>query len=66
MRQLSYPEGSDKWIKPYHSAIFDRNKLGIAAIFKMSRDENIKCTIFVATNAYGIGIDNLNIKVIIQ
>lgn len=65
MKQLGYPESFDKWIKPYHLAIFNRDKLRIAAIFKINGDENIECTIFVAINAYGIGIDNLNIKVII-
>ena len=66
MRQLGYPEGSDKWIKPYHSTMSDWDKSCIAAAFKVSGDENIECTILVATNAYGIGIDNPDIKVVIQ
>lgn len=57
MKQLGYPEGLDKWIKPYHSAMSDWAKSRIAASFKVNGDENTECTILVATDAYGMGID---------
>ena len=65
MKQLGYPEGSDKWINPYHSTMSNWDKSHIAAAFKVSGDENTEYTILMVANAYGIGIDNLDIKVII-
>lgn len=50
----------------YYLAIFDWDKLLITAVFKINREDNTKCTIFVATNTYDIGINNLDIKIVIQ
>lgn len=33
---------------------------------KIHKSKNIKCMIFIAINAYNMGINNLNIKLIIQ
>ena len=66
MKQLGYSKGSDKWIKPYHSTMSDWDKSRIAAAFKVSGDKNIECAILVATNAYGMDIDNPDIKIVIQ
>lgn len=38
----------------------------IANLFLQPGDKNMKCTILVATDAYGIGINNLNIKLVMQ
>ena len=37
-----------------------------AEAFCILGEKNIKCTIFVATNAYGMDIDNPNVKLILQ
>lgn len=66
MKQLGYPEGSDRWIRPYHSAMSEWDKSLIAAAFKINGEENNECVILVATDAYGMGIDNPDIRLIIQ
>lgn len=44
----------------------DWDKSLIANAFKVNGEENTECTILVATDAYGMGIDNPDIKVVIQ
>ena len=44
----------------------DWNKKLIAKAFKINRSENTECTIPVATDAYGMGIDNPDIRLVIQ
>ena len=65
MKQLGYLEGFDKWIRPYHLAMFDWDKSFIAAAFKVNGEDNTEYTIPVATDAYGMGINNPDIKVVI-
>lgn len=66
MIKLDYPEESWKWIRPYYSAISDWDKALTADAFGMPGDENTECTIIVATDAYGMGIDNPDVKLVIQ
>lgn len=66
MALLGYLVGSDRWIRPYHLTISDWNKELIAKAFKINEFENTKYTILIATDAYGIGIDNLDIQLVIQ
>ena len=51
---------------PYHSAMSDWDKSLTAAAFKVNEKENTECIILVPTDAYGMGIDNPDIKVVIQ
>lgn len=44
----------------------DWNKDLIAKAFFGSGDDNLTYIIFVATDAYGMGINNLDIKLVIQ
>lgn len=55
-----------KWIRPYHSAISEWDKNLIAKTFSIAGNENTKCTILVATDAYGMGINNLDVRLVIQ
>lgn len=66
MKQLGYPKGSDKWVRPCYSAMSDWDKSLIAKVFKTCAEENPECIIFVATDAYGMGINNPDIKLVIQ
>lgn len=65
MKQLGYPKGSDKWIKPYYLSMSEWNKSLIAKAFKVSGEENSEFIILIATNAYGMGIDNPDIRLVI-
>lgn len=44
----------------------DWDKELIAKALKINRSENTKYIIFIATNTYGMGIDNPNIRLVIQ
>lgn len=66
MTLLSYPAGSDQWIRPYHSAMSDWDKKLIAKAFKISGTENTECVTLVATDTYGMGINNPDIRLVIQ
>lgn len=66
MRHLGYPEKSSKWIRPYYSAISDWEKALTAAAFATIAEDNKECVIIVATDAYEMGIDNPDVKLVIQ
>lgn len=61
MKQLSYPKESKKWVKVYDLSMPDWNKSLIFNAFKVIGKKNTKYIIFVAIDAYGMGIDNLDI-----
>ena len=66
MKKLGYPVGSIQWIRLYHSAMSEWDKTLTAEVFGKPGTENTECTILVATDAYGIGIDNPDVKLVIQ
>ena len=56
--KLRYSEEARKWIRPYHLAMSEWDKSLIAQTFSVLGEKNTECTILVATNAYGMGINN--------
>ena len=66
MKKLGYPDNSFKWIRPYHSVISECDKNLTAEAFRVPGEENTECVILVATDAYGMGIDNPDIKLVVQ
>lgn len=66
MKKLGYSEGSFKWIRPYHFFMSECDKKLTAEAFCIPVDENNECTILVAINAYGMSIDNPDIKLLVQ
>lgn len=66
IKQLGYPDRCIRWIWPYYPTMSDWDKNLTVAAFCIPRDENLECVIFVAINAYGMGIDNPNVKLVIQ
>ena len=65
MKYLGYPKESSKWIRLYYSALSDWDKGLTAAAFVVAADENEECVILVATDVYGMGIDNPDVKLVI-
>lgn len=63
---LGYPAGSSSWVRSYYSAMSDWDKELIAKAFKIPGNENAECMILVATDAYGMGIDNPDIQLVIE
>ncbi|MCJ1470687.1 hypothetical protein MMC07_009334 [Pseudocyphellaria aurata] len=68
MELKNYPvyNGLKSWIKPYFSAMSDYNKEMTANKFRVPDDENTDCTILVATDAYGMGINNPGVALVVQ
>lgn len=66
MIKLGYPPESSTWIRPYYSDMSEWDKNFTAKAFLTPGDSNFECTILVATDVYGLGIDNLDIKLVIQ
>lgn len=66
MRKLGYPKECIRWIRPYYSAISEWDKNLTAEAFGKPAEENNECVILVATDAYGMGIDNPDVKRVVQ
>lgn len=65
MKQLDYPKGSDLLIKLYYLAISMWDKLLIAAVFRINREENNKYVLFVVIKIYDKSINNPDIRQVI-
>lgn len=66
MNKLGYSEEACKWIRPYHLAMSEWDKNLIAQAFNIPGKENTESTILVATDAYGMGINNPDVRLVIQ
>lgn len=63
---LHYLEGSEKWVRGYFSTMSKLDKTIVAEVFQIDGNINTDYIIFIVTNAYGIGIYNPNIRLIIS
>ena len=66
MKYIGYLEESEKWVKSYHLSMPDWDKSLISNIFKIISEVNTECIIYVATNTYSMGIENLDIRLVIS
>lgn len=65
MKKLNYPHKLEEFVWSNFSNITDLNKAINSEAFKLIGKMNIGYTILVTTDAYGIGIDNLDNKPVI-
>lgn len=66
MQNLGYPPMSHNWVRPYYSTISEYDKgLTADAFYVPGISKELECVILIATDAYGMGIDNPNVKLII-
>ena len=63
---LGYLNDLSKSIRPYHSAMLEFDKSLTAGAFRILDNKNTKCSILVATNAYKIGINNPDMRLLVQ
>lgn len=66
IKKLGYSVKSIWWIRPYYLAMSEWDKSLIINTFTISANKYTKYTIFVTIDIYDIGIDNLDIKLVIQ
>lgn len=66
MQMKGFPRGSQNWVRPYYATMSEYDKSLTAEAFRIPGNENQECVILIATDAYGMGIDNPDIKLVIQ
>lgn len=66
MKILNYSKRSKEWVKPYYSKRSDFDKAFMAKAFQMNNKKNTECVILIATDTCTIGIDNPDIKLMVQ
>lgn len=66
MGLLNYSKELEKWVCLYFSIMLDLDKAIITEAFKINSNINTDWIILVVTDAYGIGINNPDIKLVIQ
>lgn len=66
MRRLGYPKESRAWLETYFSEMSDLDKDDIAARFLRSSEDCGGPRILIATDAYGLGVDNPDVARVVQ
>ena len=64
--RLNYPALAGSWIQPFFSAMAQHDKDRIAEAFSKPQQDCKSVRILVSTDAYGLGIDNLDVVRIVQ
>ena len=65
MRKLGYLEECIQWIRSYHLTMSEWDKNLTAEAFDKPEESNNEYVILVAKDAYGMGIDNPDVKLVI-
>lgn len=66
IQQLSYPMEAARVVVPFFAAMATRDKRDIAMRFSMPADQCLSPRILIATDAYGLGVDNPDVKRVVQ
>src|SRR4029077_17535297 len=66
MNELEYPPEAQKWVQPYFSIMAKDDKRRISQEFAKLDEDCSSCRIIIATDAYGLGIDNPDIRRVVQ
>lgn len=66
MRQLQYPTESPTWIAPYFSDMADSDKERVDTNFRRRHEGCASPRIILATDAYGLGVDNPDVDIVVQ
>lgn len=66
MRRLEYPAESLGWVAPYFSDMADSDKRKIDVDFRRRHNECSSPRIILTTDAYGLGVDNPDVKLVVQ
>lgn len=66
IKKNRYPAHSSRWIRPYNATLSEWTKRITSKAFGTRQEDNSDCTILVATHAYEMGIDNPDVKLLIE
>lgn len=66
MADLDYPTESNTWVKPYFSSMAKVDKIATSETFGQISSECLATRILIATDAYGLGIDNPDVARVVQ
>lgn len=66
MRQLNYPSSASNWVSPFFSDMADSDKTRVSQEFERLSPLCERPRILIATDAYGLGIDNPDIERVVQ
>jgi helicase-like protein len=66
MNELGYPPEAEKWVQPYFSIMAKGDKQRISQEFAKLDEDCSSCRIIIATDAYGLGIDNPDVRRVVQ
>ena len=66
MIRLGYPDDAKRLIKPYYTWEAEYDKIKTADSFAQSNETCMDVRILCSTDAYGVGVDNPDVEIIIQ
>ena len=66
MVELGYSSEALSWVRAMHSLQAENTRIEIAALFGRISNECLLCRIVLATDAYGLGVDNPDVEIVVQ